>query len=347
MRTLFTHRFRVKVPLVGAPMAGISGGALAASVSRAGALGFIAAAHLADFSHLRAQVDIFRKQAPLGSPLSIGFICFSSMKDGLSRVESALREHKPDVVQYFAPAVMGDNIKLAHSLGALVICQVGSERDAVEAMSEGADAVIVQGKEAGGHGLRPHLGSSTLPLAARVAALAAQESSRQTSVLAAGGIVDGRGLAAALALGCDGAVFGTRLWASKEAMGPDSFKQALIAASPDDVARTTVFDQVQNSYRDFPWPYPYDSSGALRNTLTEQWLNRAEELAQALTDDGSSLASDHRQAEVEGLASEACVFAGEGVGDISAIDSAESLVRQAEADARLQIERLQRYMHSD
>lgn len=74
-------------------------------------------------------------------------------------------------------------------------------------------------------------------------------------VLAAGGIADGRGVAAALALGCDGAVLGTRLWASKEAMNKDSLKQRLVVAkSCDDVQRTRVFDQIQNSYSTTPWP---------------------------------------------------------------------------------------------
>ena len=91
------------------------------------------------------------------------------------------------------------------------------------------------------------------------------------TVLAAGGIVCGRGLAAALALGCDGAVFGTRLWASEEALGQESFKAALTRAGPDDVARTTVFDAVQNTYRKAPWPRPYDSSGALLNSHGSTW----------------------------------------------------------------------------
>ena len=351
LRTRFTEQFSLRIPLMGAPMAGVSGGALAAAANRAGALGFIAAGHLDSIDDLRREVGIFRENAPADSPLAIGFIGFSSMKDGLGRVEAAISEHKPNCVQFFAPAVspLGDNIALAQSLGALVMAQVGCERDAREAIRHGADVIIAQGREAGGHGLRGPLGSSTLPLASRVVELVAQRdisaATKVPTVLAAGGIVCGRGLAAALALGCDGAVFGTRLWASKEAMGHESFKQALTRAGPDDVARTVVFDQVQNTYRKFPWPRPFDSSGALLNDLAVQWLGQPEvALAQELARDGSVLAKQHKHAEQNGLVSQSCIFAGEGVGSIIEIESAEAVLRRAESTAKAQIERLQRML---
>ena len=77
LRTRFTQQFKVRVPIVGAPMADVAGGALAAAASRAGALGFIAAGHLDDIEGLRTQVGIFRAEAPQGAPLAIGFIGFS------------------------------------------------------------------------------------------------------------------------------------------------------------------------------------------------------------------------------------------------------------------------------
>eukprot|EP00322_Chrysochromulina_rotalis_P028949 CAMPEP_0115840320 /NCGR_PEP_ID=MMETSP0287-20121206/6709_1 /TAXON_ID=412157 /ORGANISM="Chrysochromulina rotalis, Strain UIO044" /LENGTH=327 /DNA_ID=CAMNT_0003293925 /DNA_START=174 /DNA_END=1157 /DNA_ORIENTATION=- len=325
-------------------MAGVSGGLLAAATARAGALGFIAAGHLDNVGKLREEVRIFRAEAPSGSPLAIGFIGFSSMRDGLRRVEAAITEHRPSVVQFFAPAVVGENIQLAQSMGAFVMAQVGCEHDAKEAMIAGADAIIAQGQEAGGHGLRAPLGSSTFPLAAQVVRLAEQASTARPIVLAAGGIVDGRGLAAALALGCDGAIFGTRLWASTESLGHRSFKHALTTASPDDVARTTVFDQVQNTYRGAPWPQPFDSSGALLNETAKKWLDRPVQLAEELARRGSELALEHRQAEGLGDVSQSCVFAGEGVGGITSIESAEVLLKSAEADAAAQINLLQRLL---
>ena len=114
-----------------------------------------------------------------------------SMRDGPARLEAVLSEHKPEVVQFFAPAVIGDNVKRAQASGAKVMAQVGCERDAVEALRAGADTIIAQGKEAGGHGLRAPFGSSTLPLAARIVRLAEEETlgdERKVTVLAAGGI---------------------------------------------------------------------------------------------------------------------------------------------------------------
>ena len=103
------------------------------------------------------------------------------------------------------------------------------------------DGVIAQGKEAGGHGMHPEMSSGTLPFARRVVdlaeTLAAGEEQRRVFVLAAGGIVDGAGAAAALCLGCDGAVLGTRLWATHQALGSERKKAELPRADCDDVMR--------------------------------------------------------------------------------------------------------------
>ena len=149
--TRFTEAFNVAIPIVGAPMAGVSGGLLAAATANAGALGFIAAGHLEDYDKLRQEIKIFRENTCTvpndffpPSHLAIGFLGFSSMKDGLGRIEAVLKEHRPSVVQFFAPAVMGDNIQLAQSMGALVMAQVGCEKHAIEALEAGADCIIAQ-----------------------------------------------------------------------------------------------------------------------------------------------------------------------------------------------------------
>mmetsp|Transcript_33012 Transcript_33012/g.72550 ORF Transcript_33012/g.72550 Transcript_33012/m.72550 type:complete len:368 (+) Transcript_33012:185-1288(+) len=348
MCTRFTIQFGCRIPIMGAPMAGVSGGLLAAATCRAGALGFIGAGHLSDPSALREQVGLFRANVPDGTPLNIGFIGYSSMKDGLDKVAEAIKEHRPMAVQFFAPAIVegGENVKLAQSLGSLVVAQIGSEHAAREALLAGVDCVVVQGREAGGHGLRAEFGRSTFPLAARVLQLIRSEAgcNKDVTVLAAGGIVDGRGLAAALALGCDGAVFGTRLWATHEAVGKEAFKYALTTACTDDVIRTTVFDQIQNSYSSFPWPHPFDSVGALDNLTTREWEGRAGELADVLLQQDAAVAREYRKALDEGIASRAAVLAGEGVGCIDTIESAEAVVRRAEGEAIAQIEQMHRYM---
>ena len=165
-----------------------------------------------------------------------------------------------------------------------------------------------------------------------------REQNRKIPVLAAGGIVDGRGLAAALSLGADGAVLGTRLWASQEALGPSSYKDAMASTtSCDDVVRTRVFDTICNSNRPdiTKWPYPFDSSGTLRNETTESWDTRIPELEAALLGGGGGLSIVEKlnRAEKEENPSEGCVYCGQGVGEIHSIDPAFDIVQRVEQEA--------------
>jgi nitronate monooxygenase len=172
------------------------------------------------------------------------------------------------------------------------------------------------------------LGNGTDILAARLVRLAAK-SHPHVPVLAAGGIVDGRGVAAVLALGCDGAVLGTRLWASQEAMGPDGYKQRLVAAaSCDDVVRSSVFDHIQNVYTPTPWPEPFDSVGALRNATSDTWDNCPQDLSKELAVENSDVVSSFRQANKEEDADVVAVLCGQGVGEIDSIDPAFDIVNR-------------------
>lgn len=328
--------WRMRSPIVSAPMAGAAGGELAAAASRAGALGFIAVGHGRDTAALREQVALFRATAPPAAPLALGFIGYSACApspDGGVLAE-VLEEHAPAVVQFFAPAVVdgGSNIRAAKAAGALVLAQVGSVAEAQQAMAVGVDGVIAQGREAGGHGLRTELGTGTLPLAAAAVTAAAQDPSKPV-VLAAGGITDGRGLAAALALGCDGVILGTRLWASREAMGDACLKAQLVTATCDDVIRTRVFDTLQNATSSTPWPEPYDSVGALKNDTTARWHNDQPGLEAAVADAESSVLADFAAGASAADTSVCSVLSGEGVGLVDAIESAEDIVRRVENEA--------------
>jgi nitronate monooxygenase len=342
---------------MGAPMAGASGGRLAAETCRAGALGFIAAGHLRDLPQLEAQIALFRETAPANAPLCIGFIGYSALQDdaGWARYKSVLEKHRPQVVQFFAPSVVmslsgeqrESNISLAQKYSAKVVAQVGTVKEGLEALDAGVDCLVAQGSEAGGHGLRRELGNGTLALAARLARLAAK-SHPHVPVLAAGGIVDGRGVAAVLALGCDGAVLGTRLWASQEAMGPDSFKQRLVAAaSCDDVVRSTVFDHIQNVYSATPWPVPFDSVGALRNATSDLWDNRPEDLGNELRVENSDVVSDFRQAQKAEDADVVAVLCGQGVGEIDSIDTAFDIVIRINEEAMAAIRSMPRLLQDE
>ena len=172
------------------------------------------------------------------------------------------------------------------------------------AVAAGADVIVAQGTEAGGHGGQ----RSTLPLVPAVVDAVAP-----IPVVAAGGIADGRGLAAALMLGADGALIGTRFYASEEALGHDGAKQRIAAARGDETARTSVFDVV----RGLAWPDSY-TGRALRNGFMERWHGRESELSAALDIERGA----YQLAARDGDLDTAVVWAGEAVDLIASVERA-------------------------
>jgi len=198
----------------------------------------------------------------------------------------------------------------------LLICQVQDVEGARQAIAAGADLLVAQGTEAGGHGKQRR---ATLPLVPAVADVAGD-----IPVLAAGGIADGRGLAAALMLGAAGVLVGTRFWASPEALGAAAAKDLLVRASGDQTLRTGVFDVV----RQLDWPEGY-SGRAITNAFTARWHGREAALATDLQQASEKYWTAARAGDV----SEAVVFAGEGLDLIHAIQPAGDIVRQMAEDA--------------
>ena len=343
---------------MGAPMAGVSGGLLAAETCRAGALGSIGAGHhntVSEAKCLEQEVERFREASASATPLVVGFICHSTFgsEGGWRLTEDFISKHKPTAIQFFAPAVItrncsgsssdtANNIDLAKRYGCKVITQVGTEADAREALKAGTDCIIAQGTEAGGHGCRSAIGSGTLSLASRLVSIVrSNEKWKDVPVLAAGGIVDGRGLAAALALGCDGAVLGTRLWASNEARGRADCKQRMADADvgPDQISRNEIFDFLQNSASSNPWPKPYDSSGMIRNDIIDHWEGKIHEAKAELDkSDNSQLMQEFKSAS-KGDPEVAFIHSGKGVGDICSIDGAYDIICSIDQETRAIIQR--------
>jgi nitronate monooxygenase len=199
--------------------------------------------------------------------------------------------------------------------GCKLICQVQDLASARTALAAGADVIVAQGAEAGGHGAK----RSTLPLVPSVVDIAAT-----VPVLAAGGIADGRGLAAALMLGAAGALIGTRYYASTEALGEDAAKQRLVAASGEDTLRTRVFDIV----RDYGWPQPY-TGRALTNRFAERWHGDEDGLREALDVERARFQHAGRGADYDVQ----MVWASEAVDLIRSVDSAARLTLAISADA--------------
>ncbi|WP_371744802.1 NAD(P)H-dependent flavin oxidoreductase [Nordella sp. HKS 07] len=180
----------------------------------------------------------------------------------------------------------------------------------------GADIIVAQGTEAGGHG---KAGRTTLTLTPAVVDIAGS-----VPVVAAGGLSDGRGLAAALMLGASGILVGTRFWATPEALGSDKVKHLLTQARSDDTLRTRVFDIV----RELPWPDGY-TGRALVNDFSRKWHGNESELEKSLPRETEAYWTAARAGDT----STSVVFAGEGLDLIRDIKPAGNIVRAISAEA--------------
>ncbi len=312
IRTALTEKFGLEYPIVSAPMGSVAGGRLAAAVSNAGALGLIGGGY-GDSEWLRSELSTVRSKTT--RPWGVGLITWHATQEILELALSY--EPHTFMLSFGDPRPFVPAIKEA---GCTLICQVQDVEDGRAAKAAGADIIVAQGTEAGGHGAD----QSTLPLVPAVVDAVAP-----TPVLAAGGIADGRGLAAALMLGAQGALMGTRFYATTEALGHESAKEHIVAAKGRDTERTRVFDVV----RQHAWPQPY-TGRAIRNPFMEHWEGREDDLGVALDEVISGFQAAVRNADFD----TAMIWAGEGVDLISDVAPAGELVRRigAETEARLQ-----------
>src|SRR5438132_13273259 len=244
MRTRLTEAFGIPYPIVCAPMGLGTGGRLAAAVSRAGGLGIVGGGYagtLGGEPDLRQELSHVR-----GQKFGVGFITWALAR-APHMLEVAL-DHSPYCVflSFGDPRLFAEQVR---SSGAKLICQVQCLRHVDEALEAGAVAIVAQGAEAGGHGAV----RSTLPFVPEVADYLAKHSPT-TLLIAAGGIADGRGLAAALMLGADGVLVGTRFWASREALVHERHLAVAVAASGDETIRSALPDIA----RQLDWPKPFD-----------------------------------------------------------------------------------------
>jgi nitronate monooxygenase len=307
IRTALTEKFGLEYPIVSAPMGAVAGGRLAAAVSNAGALGLVGGGY-GDPDWMSTELSIAREGT--ARPWGVGLITWHATQEV---VELALSyEPHAFMLSFGDPGPFVPAIKDA---GCALICQVQDVEDGRAAKAAGADVIIAQGTEAGGHGAD----RSTLPLVPAVVDAVAP-----TPVLAAGGIVDGRGLAAALMLGAQGALMGTRFYTATEALGHQRAKECIVAAKGSHTRRTRVFDVV----REHAWPEPY-TGRAIRNPFMERWDGREDDLSAALDEEIPRFQAAVREGDVE----TAMVWAGEAVDLISDITSAAELIRRIGAEA--------------
>jgi nitronate monooxygenase len=223
LRTRLTERFGLEHPILSAPMAFVAGGALAAAVSRAGGLGLIGGGY-GNGDWLGA-----RFAAAGNQEVGCGFITWSLALQPYLLTRALDRRPRAIMLSFGDPVPFADEVRAA---GAALICQVQTLAQARRAIDAGAEVVVAQGAEAGGHGAV----RGTTTLVPEVRDLCARAGT-DALVLAAGGIADGRGLAAALVLGAAGVNVGTRFLATVEAQVPERYKARIIAAASQDAAR--------------------------------------------------------------------------------------------------------------
>jgi nitronate monooxygenase len=261
LSTTFTELFSVRYPIALAPMGGSAGGALAAAVSNGGGLGLLGGSS-GELAWLAHELPIVAEGT--ARPWGVGF---QSWAVEVGAVERVLEWNPKAVMLSFGdPRPFAEPVRQA---GAALIIQVTDLAEARQAVEVGADVIVAQGTEGGGHGARR--GWSTLPFVPVVVDLAAP-----TPVLAAGGIADGRGVAAALTLGAAGALIGTRFQATAEALTDPSTIKAIIQGGGEDTERSSVLDITRGSR----WPSRY-TARTLGHPFLEQWRGREDELAAA------------------------------------------------------------------
>lgn len=314
LRTRLCDLFGIEHPILNAPMGGGDApGRLAAAVSNAGGLGLVGGTTIGGAEWLADQIRIAR--ALTDRPFGVGFI--SHLPGAAELMAVALDEGVRVIAHSFADPT--PFVETAHQAGALVLCQIRTVDAAKRAAGAGVDVVTAQGTEAGGHTGR----MSTMPLVPAVVDAVAP-----VPVVAAGGIADGRGIAAAVMLGAEGVWIGTRFLGTHECGVSDAYKARVIEASGADTVLTEIFDIAAG----IPWPDGV-SGRALRNRFATRWENREDELriwATQHRDEYRSLGGDSETTEKAVWAGEAASFVrgSEPAGDVVrrlAVEAAEVL----------------------
>ena len=309
LRTPLCELLGIRVPLIQAGMSVYTSPELAAAVSTAGALGSLGAwRRPAD----RLRTDLTELRRATDRPFAVNHV----VPDLDPAAFEITLEARPALVS-FALDDAGELVQRVHDVGSLVMQQVTTVRQAEAAAESGADVIVAQGHEAGGYGGTV----TTLTLVPQVVDAVAP-----IPVVAAGGIADGRGLAAALMLGAAGANLGTRFLASREAPVGGGWKQAIVDAASDDWSQLDFWNDA------FPTPGELGYGTrvrALRTGFTERWEARRDELRR----DPAALIAELEAAEEAGTLDELIVVGGQSAGLIDEIEPATEIVESIAAEA--------------
>jgi len=300
--TPITKLLGISYPILFAPMDLVADARLTAAVTAAGGFGILGGGY-GDEQWLIRELDLL---GDTGVRFGVGFITWSMAKQ--SKLLDLALERKPVAVMlsFGDPRPFVEKIK-GH--GAVLICQIQSLALAKDAAAAGADILVAQGSEGGGHGISRGL-VSLLPEVVDAVGPG-------IPVIAAGGIADGRGLAAALVLGASGVLVGTRFYATHEAAGASAAKERIRAATGDDTLRSIVFDISRRNV----WPAPF-TGRCLRNPHLDRWFGRELELLRHQEEESAKYTEARRENNFD----IAAVIAGEAAGLIRDITSVQNIV---------------------
>lgn len=306
----------------------LSGPELVAAVCNAGGFGILQA-QLCPPPLLQQQIRYLRTLTT--QPFGVNFVLHFPHHAG---VQVCINERIAALSFFWGDP--SEFIPAAHAAGIAVFHQVGSVGAAIRAQQSGVDVIIAQGVEAGGH-LAGEV--STITLLPRVV-----DAVSPTLVLAAGGIADGRGLAAALCLGSDGIVMGTRFLATPEANAHPTYKSKLVAANEEDTVRTILFGH----------GWPHAPHRTLSTPLVKEWLDRQNETQGSRAEEpviGSTIIADlempiqrfvsmppnvHAKVDIDSMS----LLAGQSVGLVDEIRPAAEIVDETVNEAESLIRRL-------
>lgn len=325
LNTRFAQRFHLSTPIALAPMALATGGALAAACAQAGALGLVGGGYgdLAWTQHeYTLATELLKNDAASHARLGCGFITWR-LDENAEALDWVLTQKPCAIMLSFGdPRPYAARIAEA---GAQLICQVQRLEQVAQAIEAGASVIVAQGGEAGGHGANALEGRSTFTLVPEIADYLAAHSPN-TLLLAAGGVADGRGLAAALMLGADGVLVGSRLWATKESLAAMGAKTQATHTSGDGTARSQVFDILRRKN----WPAPYDFR-AIRNDLHRALEGNVD----ALKVNPDEARANYDAGVKTGDFSRAHATVGEAVGLIADVPSASEVIARITQQAQI------------
>ncbi len=309
IRTPVCDLLDIEVPIIQAGMSTFTSAELVAAVTNAGGLGSLGAAN--------RPVDDLRRQLARIADLTGGSFAINHLVTIMDEEAFAVTlEAHPRVVT-MALDHPHDYVNRAHDAGALVMHQVTTVQQAVDAAERGVDIIVAQGGEAGGYG-----GSvATMTLVPQVV-----DAVRPLPVIAAGGITDGRGLAAALMLGAQGVNVGTRFLATVESPIAEGHKQAILDGNSEDAIKADVWNDIN--------PLPgnagyFTVARALRTSFLDEWQAHREDVDR----ERQRIQDEMAAAGQAGRFHELMAFAGQSSGAISSIVPAADVVRAIASEA--------------